>query len=54
MLPLGLDPSILLAQIVNFIILLLILRVIAYQPLRKVLEQRKQRIAQGLEDARRA
>jgi len=53
-LPLGLDPSILLAQIVNFIILLLILRVIAYQPLRKVLEQRKQRIAQGLEDARRA
>ena len=54
MLPLGLDPSILLAQIVNFIILLLILRVIAYQPLRKVLEQRRQRIAQGLEDARRA
>jgi F-type H+-transporting ATPase subunit b len=54
MLPLGIDPGILLAQLVNFIILLLILRVIAYQPLRKVLEQRKQRIAQGLEDARRA
>lgn len=54
MLPLGIDPGILLAQLVNFVILLLILRVIAYQPLRKVLEQRKQRIAQGLEDARRA
>ena len=54
MLPLGIVPGIVLAQIVNFIILLLILRVIAFKPLLNVLEQRKQRIAKGLEDARRA
>jgi F-type H+-transporting ATPase subunit b len=47
-------PGILLAQIVNFVILLLILRVIAFKPLLNVLNQRKQRIQQGLEDARLA
>ena len=54
MLPLGIVPGILLAQIINFIILLLILRVIAFKPLLNVLEQRRQRIAAGLEDARKA
>lgn len=54
MLPLGLVPGIVLAQIVNFLILLLILRVIAYKPLLNVLEQRRQRIQKGLEDARLA
>jgi F-type H+-transporting ATPase subunit b len=47
-------PGIVLAQIINFVLLLLILRTIAYKPLLNVLEQRKQRIAQGLEDARKA
>jgi F-type H+-transporting ATPase subunit b len=47
-------PGILLAQIINFIFLLLILRVIAFKPLLNVLQQRKERIAKGLEDARKA
>lgn len=54
MLPLGLVPGVLLAQIINFIILLLVLRTIAYGPLLNMLQQRKERIAQGLEDARKA
>ena len=54
MLPLGIVPGIVLAQIINFIILLLILRVIAYKPLLRVLEQRRERIQKGVEDARRA
>ncbi len=54
MLPLGIVPGILLAQIVNFIILLLILRVIAIKPMRNMLNRRKESIAKGLEDARRA
>ena len=54
MLPLGIVPGILLAQIINFIILLLILRTVAFKPLLNVLEQRKERIAKGLDDARKA
>ena len=53
-LPLGIVPGIVLAQLVNFVILFLILRVIAFKPLLNVLQQRKERIAKGLEDARRA
>lgn len=54
MLPLGLVPGVLLAQIINFIILLLVLRTIAYGPLLNMLQQRRERIAKGLEDARKA
>ncbi|HLF28035.1 MAG TPA: F0F1 ATP synthase subunit B [Anaerolineae bacterium] len=54
MLPLGIVPGIVLAQIINFVLLLLVLRVIAYKPLLRVLEQRRERIQKGLEDARRA
>ena len=54
MLPLGIVPGILLAQIINFIILLLILRTVVFKPLLNVLEQRKERIAKGLDDARKA
>ena len=54
MLPLGIVPGIVLAQIINFVILLLVLRVIAYKPLLGMLNQRKERIAKGLEDARKA
>lgn len=53
-LPLGIVPGIVLAQLVNFVILFLILRVVAFKPLLNVLQQRKERIAKGLEDARRA
>jgi F-type H+-transporting ATPase subunit b len=54
LLPLGIVPGIVLAQCLNFIILFMVLRVIAFKPLLGVLEQRKQRIAKGLEDARLA
>ncbi len=54
MLPLGIVPGVVLAQCLNFIILLLVLRVIAYRPLLNVLEQRRQRIHKGLEDSRLA
>lgn len=54
MLPLGLVPGVVLAQIINFIILLLVLRSIAYKPLLNVLQQRKETIAKGVEDARQA
>lgn len=54
MLPLGIVPGVLLAQIINFIFLLLVLRAIAFKPLLNVLEQRRQRIAQGIEDAHKA
>ena len=54
MLPLGIVPGIVLAQCLNFLLLILVLRVIAFKPLLKVLDQRKERIAKGIEDARKA
>jgi F-type H+-transporting ATPase subunit b len=50
--PLGINLTFLISQIVNFIVLLLILRAWAWKPIRRMLEQRRERIAQGLEDAR--
>jgi F-type H+-transporting ATPase subunit b len=54
LLPLGIVPGIVLAQCLNFLLLILVLRVIAFKPLLKVLDQRKERIAKGLEDAHKA
>ncbi len=48
---LGLDKYLLVAQIINFLILFLILKALFFKPLKKVLEERKERIAKGLEDA---
>lgn len=50
---LGLNPAWLLAQIVNFILLLLILRAVAYKPVLKMLNDRKQKIQESLEYADR-
>ena len=50
---LGLNPAWLLAQIVNFILLLAILRLIAYKPILNMLEARKQKIQESLEYAER-
>jgi F-type H+-transporting ATPase subunit b len=49
---LGISLGFLLFQIFNFIVLMILLRAWAYGPIVRMLEQRKQRIAQGLEDAR--
>jgi F-type H+-transporting ATPase subunit b len=50
--PLGINLTFLISQIVNFILLLLVLRLWAWKPILSMLEKRKQTIAQGLEDAR--
>jgi F-type H+-transporting ATPase subunit b len=49
---LGINLGYLLVQIINFLVLLVILRAWVYQPLLDMLANRRERIAQGLEDAR--
>jgi F-type H+-transporting ATPase subunit b len=49
---LGISLGFFLFQVFNFLVLLIILRAWAYGPIVRMLETRKQRIAQGLEDAR--
>lgn len=48
---LGINLPQLIAQIVNFAVLLLILRLTLYKPVLKMLDQRKQKIAEGLNAA---
>lgn len=51
---LGIDWKLLLAQAVNFLVLLFILRRYAYRPMLEFLEKRSDRIEQGLRDAEAA
>lgn len=48
---LGIDWRLLIAQLVNFLILILILYKFLYRPLLKILEDRKEKIEKGLRDA---
>ena len=48
---LGINLGFFLFQVFNFGILVIILYAFAYKPLVNMLEQRKQKIAQGYEDA---
>lgn len=48
---LGIDGKLLLAQVINFLILLFILRRFAYRPTLAFLESRTARIEQGIKDA---
>lgn len=48
---LGINGPFLLAQIVNFVLLLLLLRAFLYKPMLRMLDNRKQRIAEGLQAA---
>lgn len=48
---LGINGPFLIAQIVNFVLLLFILRAVLYKPVTNMLESRKQRIAEGLQAA---
>jgi F-type H+-transporting ATPase subunit b len=50
---LGVEWSLLLSQLVNFGILLFLLRMFLYQPVLNMLAQRKERIAQSMKDAER-
>src|SRR5512137_3228475 len=49
---LGISLGYLLFQIFNFTIICILLYAWAYKPILKMLDNRKQKIAQGLEDAR--
>lgn len=51
---LGLDIRILIAQLVNFAILLLVLWRFGYKPILKFLDDRKDKIEQGVLDAKKA
>jgi F-type H+-transporting ATPase subunit b len=48
---LGIDWRLLIAQIINFLILLLILYKFLYKPILHLLESRKEKIERGLQDA---
>ena len=50
---LGIEWKLLLAQIVNFIILLILLRKFLYKPLLKLMNNRRQKIVEGLEKAKK-
>jgi F-type H+-transporting ATPase subunit b len=51
---LGIDFNRLLQQVVNFGILMLLLQMFLYKPVLRLLEERKERIRKGLEDADKA
>lgn len=48
---LGIDVKLLLAQIVNFLVLLVVLKKFLYKPLLKVLDERKKKIEESLANA---
>ena len=50
---LGISAGLLLSQIVNFVLLMVILRLVLYKPILNMLDQRKERIAQSMRDAER-
>lgn len=47
----GVDPLLLLAQIVNFTILLLLLKLFLYKPILKILEERKKKVEHSIKSA---
>ncbi len=49
---LGINLGFFIVQVFNFLIVMIVLTAWAYRPIVNLLEQRKQKIAQGLEDAR--
>ncbi len=49
----GFNKSMFIAQVISFLLVALLLRAFAYKPILKMLEQRRQLIAQGLENADR-
>ena len=51
---LGISGGLLVSQIVNFLLLMVILRMVLYRPVLNMLDARKERIAQSMKDAERA
>jgi F-type H+-transporting ATPase subunit b len=52
--PLGINLGMLFLQVVNFAILVIVLSAVLYRPMTNMLKQRSERIAEGLNNARRA
>ncbi len=50
----GLDVRLLISQAVNFFVVLVVLRLFVYEPVRKILRERKERIEDGLTKAEEA
>lgn len=50
----GLEGKLFIAQIINFAILLFILKMFLYEPIAKIFEERQAKIKQGLEDAEKS
>ena len=50
----GIDGKLLLAQLINFGVLFVLLTWLLYKPVMKTLDERRAKIAQGVEDAERA
>jgi len=50
---LGIEPGLLISQIFNFLLLVVILRMVLYGPVLKMMDRRKERIAQSMRDAER-
>lgn len=50
----GVNPALLVAQILNFLVILFILKRFLYKPLIEMLEKRKSMVAEGVENARKA
>lgn len=51
---LGINLGLLLANTVNLILLIVLLRVVAYKPILNMMQKRRERIAEGINNARRA
>lgn len=51
---LGINVGLLIAYVINLILMLVLLRLFAYKPILNMLEQRRERIAEGINNARRA
>ncbi|MEI8218810.1 MAG: ATP synthase F0 subunit B, partial [Elusimicrobiota bacterium] len=50
----GLDIKQFAAQVVNFLVIVLIIKTFLYQPLRAVLRERQEKIKKGLDDSQAA
>lgn len=51
---LGINVGLLVAYVINLVLMLVLLRAFAYKPILNMLEQRRERIAEGVNNARRA
>jgi F-type H+-transporting ATPase subunit b len=50
----GIETEIFIAQIINFAILLIILKLLLYKPIAQILKEREDKIKKGLDDAKKA